>query len=232
MIYRVLLYQSFLNSYRRIFYNKLLLTNVIILILFFYAIIMIFHASFLLRAEVNRSMRNFNQLIINCFLAIYFLDFLTKLLFNHINQGDIYPYLRLKIPRNMLANYLILNNHFKMINFFGYMILVPLLVILWDKIEPSSYVIILISTILIFTLNSYISMTLDIFRIKLLFFLCLVIFIISFSTIFRFHIYDFLNILMKYRYLLSFIFLLIIITSISRIHLLLNATIIKRLIIS
>jgi hypothetical protein len=93
-------------------------------------------------------------------------DLVLKLIFTQLKVYNLYPYLRLKIEREKLADFLILNNHLQIWNIVNFIFFVPVIIICSHRIHWFSIIIILLSLSVIFICNNYISMICNIMRIK------------------------------------------------------------------
>jgi hypothetical protein len=162
-----LIFQKIKNSYRRLFYKKIVICNVIFLLSMLYITIILIKASYLLKITLNRNDINIYMFSIYFITLITVLDLAIKLIFSQVKISNIYPFLRLNIQRTKLANFVIIMNHFNIINLIWLLLIIPITIICIGNLELWNIVLILISLSVIFIFNNYVSMITSIMRVKL-----------------------------------------------------------------
>jgi hypothetical protein len=169
-IIKHLIIQKIKNSYRKIFYKKIVISNLIFCLSVVYIIIIAVKTSYLLKTTLLKNDINIEMFSTYLIMLVAVLDLIIKLIFSQIRIINIYPYLRLNIQRKKLANFVIIINHFNIINIIGLFLIIPITVLCIDCVELINLVLILVSLSIFFLFNNYISLIINImnFRIHLL----------------------------------------------------------------
>jgi hypothetical protein len=162
-----LIYQKIKNSFRKLFFKKLVISNLVFYLSIIYIIFLVFKTSYFIKASLLNNDINIKMFSVYFIILVAVLDLIVKLIFSKIKIFNVYPYLRLKIQRKRLANFVIIMNHFNLLNIIGFLLLVPITVLSMDCVELIDLVLILLSLSIIFVFNNYISMIINIMSSKM-----------------------------------------------------------------
>jgi hypothetical protein len=130
-----LIFHDAINSYRKLFYKKIVISNVIFILSILYIIIILVKTSYLLKSVLSMNDIKTEMLLIYSLILIAFLDLIVKIMFSKVKISNVYPYLRLKIQRKKLANFIIIINHFNIINILELLLLIPITIICIENVE-------------------------------------------------------------------------------------------------
>ena len=168
-----LIFNNLKNSYRKLFYKKIILSNIIFFFSILYTLIFLIKLAYRLKFFISSD--NVRLYIGSFFFisVVASLDLLIKIVFSKVKVSNIYPYLRLKIQKEKIAIYIILLNHINLKNCIGILILLPVAIVCVGNIGILDIILILMMLLIFFLFNNYISMLCDINRVKLHFLLAI-----------------------------------------------------------
>jgi hypothetical protein len=164
-LFKELLFIHFLNSYRRFFFRKIILR---IAICFFlgYSILILIEAAVLVRNSILGSGLIIRYFSISYIIIIGAVDLLLKVALNRFGVLSVYPFLRLKIPKKYIADFMIFYNHFSFINILSLFLIIPLCIILDSIIIRNQVALLAYILLLSFITNNYMSMLINISKIR------------------------------------------------------------------
>jgi len=159
------------------FYKKNLISQLIFILSIVYVIIILTKTSILLKTHLKNYI-NIETITIYLILLIVILDLIIKLIFSQVKTLNIYPYLRLKIQRKKLADFVIVMNHFNVVNVVGLLLLIPITIICVGKISFTNIILVIIILSILLLLNDNISLIYNILKLRLYFLLLFPVFLI------------------------------------------------------
>jgi hypothetical protein len=164
-LFKELLFIQFLNSYRRFFFRKIILR---IAIYFFlcYSILILIEGAVLVRNSILESGLIISYFSISYIIIIGAVDLLLKVVLNRFGVLSVYPFLRLKIPKKYIVDFMIFYNHFFSLNILSLFLIIPLCIILDSIFIRNQIALLAFILILSFITNNYMSMLINISRIK------------------------------------------------------------------
>jgi len=161
-----LMVHNIINSYRKIFYKKMIISSLDLIISIIFGIFILIKGANKLNDVLSWNNIKIELFSIRLIIVLTLSDLILKLIFTQLKVYNLYPYLRLKIKREKLADFLILNNHLQIWNVVNFIFFVPVLIICSHRIHWFSIILILLSLSVIFICNNYLSMICNVMRIK------------------------------------------------------------------
>jgi len=164
-IRRKLISLEFLDIKRRFFYQRNII-QIALYVMSVYLIWVLISGAIILKHTMDSHGIHIDLLSFKVIIIISSIDFLYKLIFNRIKITNVLPYLRLKISRNTLVTFLLFKNLFGFINILSYIFVLPLVIISSYNQFLNELFLLLGTYLLTFSLNNYISIFIEIYKME------------------------------------------------------------------